>query len=79
MNNIQLSLILEQYADRIGSELAEIEDGLPDEIAEKCKNVFGHECIEYPILSGLNHILHDLRAAVELLRRTENNSSRFIV
>ena len=68
MNNLQLSLFLGQYLDRIDSAMAGIKQALPADLAVEGKNLLGQPAMSYPILAELKDVADDMRVAVEKLQ-----------
>lgn len=69
MTDIQLSVLLDQYAKRIRSALAEATERLPSEAFVSRKNFFGVESASVPALDGILEIAEELEKSVKELTK----------
>lgn len=69
MDNIQLSLLLSLYRDRLYDAINCVRDSLPDELGNISKNIFNQEVITYPLLQPLYDLLEKIDKDIKELKK----------
>jgi hypothetical protein len=60
MTDRQLAVLIRQYHQRLLREIYRLKDVLPEELAERVKNILGIEVKDYPCLEELHDIAIDM-------------------
>lgn len=75
MNNQQLAVLLRRYLERINRAKNDIQEFLPQELAQKIQNPIGgflgspKEFINYPILDPLEDVINEMGSDIDELLR----------
>lgn len=67
MNQIVIA-ILNDINDRLERAIDNLEDQLPDDMAEKSQNILGDVSIDYPITNELWDLSHSIKRMLDNLR-----------
>lgn len=69
MNSTQLAVLLGKYYTALDEAVDDLKEKLPAECSEERKTVFNQPVAVYPILSGIQDVVDDLKFDIDMLTK----------